>query len=149
MVALLGTTVAAGIGTFVIAVRGADPLVSDDYYRDGKSINRILAADREATLREATAKVSFEDGIVIALNIVGELPAALELDLSHVTRAQLDRSVRLERVSGSGGQYEADATLPDGRFYATLRPAGEGRTWRLRRPIELPADRTFELEPDP
>ena len=42
IVVLLSTTVVAGIATVIIAVRGADPLVADDYYRAGKAINRTL-----------------------------------------------------------------------------------------------------------
>jgi uncharacterized protein len=35
--------VVAGIVTFVLAARGADPLVATDYYRQGLEINKTLA----------------------------------------------------------------------------------------------------------
>lgn len=145
IVLLLGTAVTASLWSLLIAVEGADSLVSDDYYKNGKAINRSLAADHEAALREATAAVSIDGGIVIALSILGDFPDALELELSHVTLADRDRSVRLERTTS--GRYAAPEPLPDGRFYATLRPAGDAPTWRLHRRVDLPGEREFEMEP--
>jgi len=145
IVILLSTTVVSGIATVVIAVRGADPLVTEDSYRKGQSINQTLAADHEAALREAAAQVTLDGGVTVALNILGEFPAALELDLSHVTRTELDRRLHLERAPD--GRYASAENLPAGRFYATLRPAGEGATWRLRSRVELPEDRSFRMEP--
>ena len=42
--------VVAAIGTAVIAVRGADPVVEADYYRRGLEINKALAAPERAKL---------------------------------------------------------------------------------------------------
>jgi hypothetical protein len=145
IVVLLGTTVVAGISTVVIAFRGADSLVTDDYYRTGKSINRVLAEDREATRREANARVSIDEFVVVGLDILGDAPAALELELSHVTRAELDLRLRLDR--GADGRYVSSEPLPPGHYYATLRPVEAGEAWRLRRRIAVPFDRSFSLEP--
>lgn len=145
IVTLLGSTVVAGVTTVFIAVLGADSLVADDYYRDGKAINQTFAADREAVLREAVARVRVDDHISVSLEILGEAPGALELELSHVTRAERDRRLRLQR--GADGSYTTSEAPPVGRFYATLRPSGVGATWRLRRLVELPGERVFLLEP--
>jgi len=145
IVVLLGSTVVAGISTVFIAVQGADSLVVDDYYRDGKAINKTFAADREASLREAVARVRMEGGVAVALEILGEAPPALELELSHVTREALDRRLRLERKAD--GSYATSEAPPVGSFYATLRPATERPTWRLRRRIDLPAEHDIVLEP--
>ena len=147
MVVLLGSTVVAGISTVFIAVRGADPLVADDYYRDGKAINQTFAADREAALREARARVRVGDGVSIELDILGALPTELELELSHVTLSKYDRRLRL--LPASKGTYTTSETLPEGLFYVTLHPAGERAPWRLRRRVDLPSSREFlfELEP--
>lgn len=42
--------VVAAIGTALIAVRGADPVVEADYYRRGMEINKALAARERAKL---------------------------------------------------------------------------------------------------
>jgi hypothetical protein len=136
----------AGLSTVFIAVRGADSLVADDYYREGKAINRALAADREAALREAHALVRTSDPATVNLEIIGELPASLELEFSHVTRAERDRSLQLTHLGD--GKYRAKGALPEGAFYLTLRPAGASASWRLRRRIELPSAESFALEPD-
>ncbi|MDP6979093.1 MAG: FixH family protein [Myxococcota bacterium] len=145
IVTLLGCTVVAGILTVILAFRGADPLVVDDYYSSGKAINQTLDADREAGLREARAAVELGDGVTVELEILGELPEGLQLELSHVTRAELDRSFEL--VRSAAGRYTASEVVPEGRFYATLRPAGAGSSWRLRRQVTLPAEASFAMEP--
>jgi hypothetical protein len=145
IVLLLGSTVVAGISTVFIAVRGADSLVADDYYREGKAINRTLAADREAAIREAHARVRSSDPATVTLEIVGDLPPSLALELSHVTRSERDLRVELEHLGE--GNYRASGALPDGVFYLTLRPSGDASSWRLRRRVELPSQESFELEP--
>ena len=146
IVVLLGVAISASLATVFVAVRGADPLVTDDYYTAGTAINRSLAADREASLREVRAAVSLGAGIRVALELLGDAPAALQLELSHVTRPDRDRSVLLER--DAGGDYVAAQPLPEGRFHATLRPAGADPAWRLRRRVVLPAEGHFTMEPD-
>ena len=146
IVVLLGSTVVAGISTVFIAVRGADPLVSDDYYREGKAINRALAADREAALREARALIRASDPATLSLEILGELPASLELEFSHVTREERDQSFEFEHLGD--GNYRASRAMPEGVFYLTLRPAGPAVSWRLRGRVELPVRESFALEPD-
>jgi hypothetical protein len=42
--------VVAGLVTAFIAVRGADPVISIDYYRRGMEINKTLAAGSKASL---------------------------------------------------------------------------------------------------
>ncbi len=145
IVTLLGCTVVAGILTVILAVRGADPLVVDDYYSSGKAINQALDADREADLREARAAVQLRDGISVELEILGDMPERLQLELSHVTRAELDRSFEL--VQSTAGHYATSESAPEGHFYATLRPAGAGSTWRLRRKVTLSAEAHFAMEP--
>jgi len=145
IVGLLGSTVVAGLTTVWIAVQGADALVVDDYYRDGKAINRSLAADREAALREAVARVTPDGGTRVALDILGDAPAALTLTLSHVTRAELDRALSLAR--SPDGRYASPEPLPAGGYYATLAPPGRHPAWRLRGRVDLPAAGGFVLEP--
>jgi uncharacterized protein len=46
LVAGPAAVVVAGVVTAWLAVRGADPLVAEDYYRRGIEINKQLAAER-------------------------------------------------------------------------------------------------------
>ncbi len=149
IVVLLGTTVVSGIWTAIIAFQNADPLVRDDYYREGVAINRRLSGE----------KLARRLGVHATLRIVGESvsveidsggPDQLEgvlLQLSHATLQQRDREVLLRR--GDFGSFEGVvAGLSTGRFYATLRPDGAGTDpWRLARAIALPASGEFEFSP--
>lgn len=145
IVVLLGLTVVSGVWTVVIAFCGADSLVVDDYYREGRAINQSFAADHEARLREARAEIRVGGRISAALEILGAPPDALQLELSHITREDRDLRFLLER--SPSGEYASAAELPVGHFYATLRPAGDSLAWRLRRRIELPDDSAFVMEP--
>lgn len=42
--------IVAGIATAIIAIKSADPLVAEDYYRRGIEINKTLAAKDKALL---------------------------------------------------------------------------------------------------
>lgn len=42
--------VVAGVVTTMLALRGADPVVAEDYYRRGIEINKTLAAEGKALL---------------------------------------------------------------------------------------------------
>ncbi|MBN9408992.1 MAG: FixH family protein [Burkholderiales bacterium] len=57
--------VVAGIATAVIAVRSPDPVVAEDYYRQGVEINRTLQA-RDAA-RDDAARRDAERGLVPAM----------------------------------------------------------------------------------
>lgn len=147
IVVLLGSSVAAGIATVVIAFRNADALVQDDYYREGIAINRRLSGEHAAQ-RLGIAGALQIDGQLYGVALDGAAPdAALTLELSHATLAERDVVVSLEPVGG--GRYAGRArALPAGRYYATLRPsdAGDGDpAWRLSRAIALPASEPIPL----
>jgi len=121
--------VIAGLATAVIAYRGADPLVADDYYKQGLAINRLLQGEQRALdLHVAgTAWYAAPTGRVrIALHADAALPPALVLRLAHPTLAGMDQSVVLRSVQP--GIYEGALALPrQARWLVTL----EGGDWRL------------------
>jgi hypothetical protein len=122
--------IVAGIATTVLAVTSFDGLVADDYYKQGLSINRVLARDEGAKALGITALVQFDEARSRVRVMLAERtgPATLRLALSHPTLAGEDQEVSLRPTAP--GVYEGAISTPrPGRFRLKLED-GEGR-WRL------------------
>lgn len=124
-----------GIFTFWLAATTADSMVVDDYYREGRAIDRQLARDRQASALGLQATLSASDGTTIALAITAargtDWPAQLTLRAIHATRAELDAAWLLRHAGG--GAYRAEGALPaGGRWLVQLEDPA--RTWRLVQP---------------
>ena len=105
------TVVVAGIVTTVIAVRTSDPLVADDYYKQGLGINRMIEREARARALGVTATVRFgADATRVRVTLAGAQPPALRLTLVHPTRAGEDQSVPLAALGN--GVYEGALAAP-------------------------------------
>lgn len=132
LVALLpAVAVIGGFYTLRLAIVSDDGLVTDDYYRKGLEINRVLERDGRAaalaidadvvvdpTARTATVRMHARDAAV--------LPASLHARLMHSTRAGFDRDLVLERAAG-GEYFAAVPELPAGHWYMQI----ESGDWRV------------------
>jgi hypothetical protein len=133
--------VIAGLATAVIAYRYADPLVADDYYKQGLAINRLLEREQRALdLHVAgTAWYAAEMGRVrIQLTAGAALPPALILRLAHPTRAGMDQSVVLRSVQP--GIYDGAVTLAEPVRWLVTLEAGDWQLateWDGRGPLTL------------
>jgi hypothetical protein len=128
--AIPALTVVAGITTVVIAGRHADPVVVDDFRKEGVAINIDPARDQAATRLGVAADLSDGNGrLAVALSAGrAEAPRRLVVILSHATRAELDRMLTLER--GVDGRYAAAMpSLERGHWYVEVTPVD--REWRL------------------
>jgi len=121
--------VVAGLVTAWIAVAYNDPLVVDNYYKEGLAINRALARDEAAARAGCRAQLLFaEDGSRVRVYLTGDAPARLRLALIHPTRAGLDSTVEL--LPMQAGWYEGALNLaPAARWRVQLEDSQ--RTWRL------------------
>lgn len=123
--------VVAGAITTVIAVRTSDGLVAADYYKQGLSVNRVIAREKRAGAIGVAATVQFNEprDRVRAILVSSEaLPPTLRLKLLHPTRGGEDRAVILARVSP--GVYEA-AIEPPGSASYQVQVEDDASTWRL------------------
>ncbi len=83
-----------------IAIKTFDGVVVDDYYRQGKEINRILERDEMAVNLGLQAIVEFEHGtLLVSLESVKHVnwPDELVLRILHPTQAGRDLTIELER----------------------------------------------------
>ena len=146
IMALPASAVVAGLTTVYIAFKNQDSVVRDDWYQDGKSINIDLAREGRAHALGVNADMTLDaltGEVRMALHggrtLV--LPASLRLVFSHVTRADLDQSITLQR-RGDGDYHGALARMLQGRFDIELS-AGD---WRLTDTQQFPRQH-MHLEP--
>lgn len=117
----------AGAATMWVAFASADGLVADDYYKQGLAINKRLAKEDEAARRGISAEVRLEPER-LRIDLKGDAPPALFVQLAHHTRAGYDQRLRLTPVAP--GRYEAEISpLPRGRWHVVIEdPRG---AWRI------------------
>jgi len=140
LISLPASAVVGSLITIWLAVSSADSLVVDDYYREGRAINRTIARDQRATELGLVATVDrAPDGVRLSLRADAAIdwPAGIVLRLVHATRAEEDRDLDL-RALGAGHYVAIGETLPQaGRWTAHLEsPAGD---WRLAAPVDASA----------
>jgi len=121
--------VVAGIGTAIIAASTNDTLVTEDYYRQGLTINRVLTRERHAAEIGLAARLSF-DGQRVVAELPGSAPKSSELRLSfaHPARAADDETIVL-RPAEEGRYVGAMKSNPAGVVRIVLEDR-EG-AWRL------------------
>ena len=123
--------IVAGITTLILALRSNDGLVSDDYYKQGLAINRIIERDNRARAMRYRAEMTLSRDnrrVRVILSGAGALPERLRLHLIHPGKSSADEAVAL-RALGTGiyeGEYQREIT---GRRHLILedRPP----TWRI------------------
>jgi hypothetical protein len=139
--------VAAGFYTLYLAVVWKDPLVVDNYYKEGLAINRVLARDRLALQRGYRAVVMLnEQRSLLRVHLTGtELPLELNVHFIHPTKSGLDR--RVVALQMQPGLYEGSVQLADaGRWDVELGDTQQ--QWRLTGDWRPSEDR-FVLEARP
>jgi hypothetical protein len=130
---LIGLPFAAVVASLVtawIAIVNDDPLVVDNYYKEGLAINRTLDRDRAAAQAGYRADVMVsQDGTRVRVYLAGaSAPDRIRIRFVHPTRAEHDRMVELK--GRETGWYEGPLGLPSApRWRIDLEDGA--RTWRL------------------
>jgi len=104
IISLPASAVIAGLSTLYIAIENQDALVKDDWYKDGKAINRRVEYDNNAHALGLTAEIKVD-------NISGDLNLSishtdpsfkfsdkLHLELIHPTLAERDQRLSLTKT---------------------------------------------------
>ena len=120
LIALPASAVLGGIATIILAVQSPNALVVDDYYKEGLAINRQIHLQMAARDMDLNALLR-SDGRQLNIELNATVPVtddSVTLQFIHVTRAELDREVIVQRQA-------------DGRYHAALPELANG-TWNLR-----------------
>ena len=127
-----GTVIVAGFVTLWLAIVSNDGLVTDDYYKQGMTINQRLQRDhyaRDIGLHADVMRSGQQVRLLVAADRDVALPDALMLKLSHPTRAGQDQMVKMapDGQGFYGGILNVDVS---GRWYVSIEdPSGK---WRLQ-----------------
>lgn len=147
MIGLPALAVVAGFITLYLAVSTRDGLVVDDYYEQGKAINRELARDHEAMksgLGGALVIAPANNAVELDLHAASgfEPPQQLRLAFMHTTRDGNDRVLTATR----GAAWHYSAPLPEfvpGRYRVQV----ETPRWRLVGSLHVPGETRIALDP--
>ncbi len=128
---LPASAVVAGLVTLYIAIINADDPVVDEWYKEGKSINRSAEQEQLAERLGIGLELS-QVGASVQARLLSNasipMPASITVALRHPTLA--DRDVIIELVNLDDNHYRGDGVLPeDGRRNVTVTSAGGH--WRL------------------
>lgn len=137
VIAIPLSAVIVGLVMLTLAIRSDDGLVVDDYYKQGKEINRLLARSDEAERLGVVARIRFfaQDEVEINLDQIpgASQEPAITLSLLHRTRAGLDRTTILRRYAD--GVYRGTIKLPQTGLWSIQLEADSWRvTGRMTQP---------------
>lgn len=146
LIAIPAVAVVAGMITLWLAVSTWDGLVVDDYYQEGKAIEKTIARSQRAAELGLMADVRLRaEEVTLDLSSAANapLPPTVVLTISHPTRGGMDQVVVLKRRDGV---FVAPlAPLSAGRWL--LQVEDESRGWRMNGSANVPADAVIRIVP--
>jgi hypothetical protein len=136
----------AGFVTMWISFSGADALVVDDYYKQGKAINQDLRRDRMASnlgLQFSLRYDAASGNLVGAMKgLTNQLP--LTLLLVHPTVPQKDK--RMVVTPDSEGQFSLSLPMLE-RAHWQVQIEDAARSWRLQGDWSWPQQNKIDISP--
>lgn len=120
-----------------IAIRSSDGLVTEDYYKQGLVAGETLTRSKHAEELGISAGLRLTDEQVL-IRLTSRQPgkpAALNVTLSHPTRAGIDQKSVLKP---NGEVYAGKLNLPASGHWLVL-VEDEAKTWRIMGSVMLPA----------
>ena len=136
----------AGFVTMWISFSGADALVVDDYYKQGKAINQDLRRDRVAATLGLQLSLRYEaaSGNVVGAmkGLTNQLP--LTLLLVHPTVPQKDK--RMVVIPDAEGKFSVALPMLE-RAHWQVQIEDAERSWRLQGDWSWPQQHTIDISP--
>ena len=142
------TVLIAGAITMWISFSGADALVVDDYYKQGKAINQDLRRDRVAASMGLSLTLRFDAATGTLLGRARGMnnPSALSLSLIHPTMPAKD--LRLVAVPDGQGHFSIALPLLE-RALWQVQLEDSARTWRLHGNWAWPQQKNTDIQAVP
>jgi hypothetical protein len=139
------TAVVLGGIMLYLSIISYDGLVVDDYYKEGKEINRVLKRDKAALAHGLRAQVGLSGEQLTLFLVSGDHytpPPTLEVNYFYSTRAGLDKTTFVEQVQP--GVYQGNiGKLEQGRWNVQI----EADDWRLIGSMRTPEQEKVVIEP--
>lgn len=127
-----GIVVVAGFITLWLAVASDDGLITDDYYKQGLSVNQSLQRDQKAAnlgLHGDVMRSGPNLRLLLTADSQVSFPSEITLKLAHPTRAGQDQLVKMV-LEGQGFYSGKLASEISGRWLVSIEdPTSQ---WRLQ-----------------
>lgn len=142
LIILPGIVVVASLITVFIAFKHADTLVVDNYYKEGRGINKTFAKINTAKSFDIKGSVVIQDDridlLVSSNRIIND--DEILLAFSHPFDNKKDFSIKLKNAGN--GLYRADFPKPlEGKWYLNLQSVSASSPWQINQTVEMPAVR--------
>ncbi|MDR8523867.1 MULTISPECIES: FixH family protein [Shewanella] len=135
--------VVASINLLMVAIDNQDPLVTEDYYKEGKGINIDLRKIKQAKQLGMNYLLEFDDKYVEISQHGGDTYlAALSISFFHPTLAERDFSQIV--TADANGIYRIDLEQPISGPWE-VRIEGYDQTWRIQQRVTLKDDQEYWL----
>ncbi|WP_238582506.1 FixH family protein [Cellvibrio sp. OA-2007] len=144
--------------TVTIALKGADDVIIDNYYKEGRMINQALEQDKRAQALGLSGNLSFDrTSGEVSLTIANPpaetalMPEKLLLLMGHPVKAAKDQLITL--IAIAPGKYRGELLVePDYSWYLTLYPIDDlalrkDAPWTLSGEIDFRAAENTLLAP--
>ena len=146
LIAIPSSAVIMGIIMGSLAINSEDGLVTDDYYQQGKEINRSLLRDQKASDYALHAQLYWVDEQTINVRVYANNPLAYDgkevlLGLRHPTRQGLDKHAKLTALGGGLYKAQIGKALKRGRWKVELSTD----VWRLQGRLQWPQQQRLLL----
>ena len=140
-----GIVIIAGVVTTWLAVVSNDGLVTDDYYKQGMTLNQRLQRDHQALAMGLQADLMRSGQnlrLLISASAEAKLPEVISVKLAHPTQAGRDQLIKMS-AEGSGFYIGKMDTEVIGRWIVSIEdPAGD---WRLQGEWLVDSNEAFRL----
>ncbi len=136
----------AGFITMWISFSGADALVVDDYYKQGKAINQDLRRDRVAADRGLSASLRYDAAAGRLLGNVAGLGDAVPLTLLLVHPTVPQKDIRLTVMPDAKGEFELPLAMLERANWQVQLEDGQ-RQWRLHGQWLWPQNKNVDIQP--
>ncbi len=144
--------------TVTIALKGADDVVVDNYYKEGQMINQVLEQDKRAEAMGLVGDLRFDKltgDVMLTIAHAPEdaelMPEQLLLFMAHPVKATQDQQIMLKRIAP--GEYRGALDQePQFNWYLTLYPVKDlaerkSAVWILNGQIDFAQEQQTLLKP--
>lgn len=138
----------AGAITMWISFSGADALVVDDYYKQGKAINQDLRRDRVASSLGLSLTLHFDAASGALLGQVRGVDATSPLHLSLIHPTLPAKDLKLVALPDAQGQFTIALPLLE-RALWQVQLEDSARTWRLHGSWAWPQQKNRDIQAVP
>ncbi len=136
----------AGFITMWISFTGADALVVDDYYKQGKAINQDLRRDHAAAALGLSASMRYDAANGVVLGQVRGLKEVPSVNVLLVHPTVPEKDVRRTVQPNAAGEFSLPVPLFE-RANWQVQLEDADRTWRLNGGWSWPAQKSIDIRP--